>query len=197
MTPLAFISFIVVYTLFIVWYGGRSKPLTEEETEKLLKQIWVNHGFESEPDVSLYSELRELSKSDDGRSYYMVNLMKFRLVKEDPDDIDPQLARKLYGKGIMMNLIKRAGHPVFIGNVTGKFITDDTLDEWDQLGIIRYRSRRDMLKMIASIKNPKLGDYKWASLIKTQVFPTSIQMNIGFIRLLVAVVLMSITSLIF
>jgi hypothetical protein len=33
---------------------------------------------------------------------------------------------------------------VFVGQVEGRFIHPDGADDWDQVAMVRYRSRRDM-----------------------------------------------------
>ena len=40
-----------------------------------------------------------------------------------------------------------------------------------------------MLKMIINLSDPQLGKYKWASLKKTDVFPTKIAMHLPLVRL--------------
>jgi hypothetical protein len=68
--------------------------------------------------------------------------------------------------------------------------------DWDHVAMVRYRSRRDMLKMAAEIAGLGVDIHKWASLEKTQVFPVKPLFNLNFIRVMVAVVLFAIAMLI-
>ncbi len=124
----------------------------------------------------------------------MVNLMKFKTKYNDELGMTPLEAHKRYGKGITKELFKRAGHPIFLSKVTGSFLKDSD-STWDEVGIIRYRSKRDMLKMILNISDPELGKYKWAALEKTDVFPTKLSVNLAFIRIIVITLLFLISVL--
>lgn len=184
--------FLLSSFVFLIWYGGRSKPLTESETEGLLIRIKKTQNIDE--DSHLINDLRGLCKNDDGRSFYMVNLMKFKTEYNEQLQMTSLEAHKVYSKGIVKELFKRAGHPVMISKVIGSFIKDGDSD-WDDVSIIRYRSRRDMLKMILNISNPELGKYKWASLERTVVFPTKKVMNITNIRIKVLLLLLVIGML--
>lgn len=71
--------FTLLYLAFLFWYGGRSKSLSQAEVESLLAEMKHRAGKQAEVDESpLLQQFRELTKNDDGREYYMVNLLKFR-----------------------------------------------------------------------------------------------------------------------
>ena len=139
----------------------------------------------------MIKQLRKLCENDDGNSYYMVNLMKFKTEYNEELKMTPMEAHKKYSKGIVKELLKRAGHPVMLTRVTGSFIQESESD-WDEVGIIRYRSRRDMLKMIQNLSDRELGKYKWASLEKTDVFPTKFVIHLSLVRIIVLSVLLGI-----
>ena len=52
-----------------------------------------------------------------------------------------------------------------------------------------------MLKMILNFSDPELDKYKWASLEKTDVFPTEIKVNLAFIKVIVVALLFLIATL--
>jgi len=81
--------------------------------------------------------------------------MKFKTKYNVELQMTPMEAHNKYSKGIVKELFKRAGHPVMMTKVTGSFIKESG-SEWDDIGIIRYRSRRDMLKMIINFSDPDL-----------------------------------------
>ena len=193
-----FAIFVLLYLAFWLWYGGNSKPLTQLEVDSLLAEIRKRAGKEgqTEDESPLLQNFRDLAKSDDGRDYYMVNLLKFRekalyLAGSQYGD-DPMAANNRYSRAIIPLLLKHGGHPVFMGQVQGRFIHPEKADDWDQVAMVRYRSRRDMLKMAIEIAGSGVDVHKWASLEKTQVFPLKPVVNLIFVRGIVAVLLISI-----
>lgn len=191
---------IVLYLLFLFWYGGWGKPLTQAEVESLLAEMKRRAGKESPSDESpLLNQFRELTKNDDGREFYMVNLLKFRQKALYPAGSsfgdDPMAANARYSRAILPLLLKHGGHPIFLGPVQGRFLHPNGADDWDQVGIVRYRSRRDMLKMAIEVAEPGVDIHKWAALEKTQVFPTRPIVSLAFIRIAIAVILFFISTL--
>ena len=69
----------VVYVLFLLWYGGRGRPMTAAEADSLVDRVQLNAqeaGLPMTPD--LLRSLREVARDDDGREFVMVNLIKYR-----------------------------------------------------------------------------------------------------------------------
>ena len=126
----------------------------------------------------------------------MVNLLKFRKKAFYPEGSafgdDPMAANDCYNRAIIPQLLKYGGHPVFGSNVMGRFIHPENADDWDQVAMVRYRSRRDMLKMVVGIAGLGVDIHKWAALEKTQVFPVKPFINLIFVRAIVAVVLLAV-----
>jgi len=187
--PLILFSvFVLLYFAFLSWYGGRGSPLTEAETESLLAEMQKRAGKQGqgEDPSPILDQFRELARNDDGREYYMVNLQKFRRKALYPQGSsfgdDPQVANARYNRVIIPLLIKHGGHPVFDSLVLGRFIHPDGVDDWEHIAMVRYRSRRDMLKMAIEIAGKGVDIHKWASLEKTQVFPVRPLFSLVFIR---------------
>ena len=188
------VVFVLLYLAFLFWYGGKGKPLTAAEVDALLAEIKKRAGKpDSEEESPILQQFRDLTQNDDGREYYMVNLLKFRKKALYPVGSsfgdDPMAANDRYNRAIVPLLLKHDGHPVFLGWVQGRFIHPDGGDDWDQVGMVRYRSRRDMLKMAVEIAGLGVDAHKWASLEKTQVFPVRPMVSLVFIRGAVAVLL--------
>lgn len=185
------VALTLLYAAFLVWYGGRGKPLSAAEVEALLAEIKRQAGKTGPEEGPILQQFRELIKNDDGRDYYMVNLLKFRQKALYPPGSafgdDPLAANNRYNQAIIPLLLKFGGHPVFAGKVQGRFMHPDLADDWDQVGIVRYRSRRDMLKMAAELAGTGSDIHKWAALEKTQVFPVKPLLNLALIRWIVAV----------
>jgi len=196
------VIFILLYIAFLFWYGGRGKPLSQAEVDALLLEMQRRAGkqVQVEAESPILQQFRELTKSDDGREYYMVNLLKFRkkaiYPAGSPYGDDPLAANDRYNRAVIPLLLKHGGHPVFDSLVQGRFIHPEAGEEWDHVAMVRYRSRRDMLKMAVEIAGLGVDVHKWASLEKTQVFPVKPLFNLNLIRVMVAVVLFAVAILI-
>ena len=195
------VAFVALYVAFLVWYGGRGKPLSDAEVDALLAEMRKRAGKQGQAggESPILQQFRDLARSDDGRDYYMVNLLKFRKTAlypaGSPYGDDPMAANARYNRAIIPLLLKHGGHPVFDSLVQGRFIHPDGADDWDHVAMVRYRSRRDMLKMAIEIAGKGVDIHKWAALEKTQVFPVRPLVSLVFIRATVAVLLLAIAVL--
>lgn len=84
---------------------------------------------------------------------FMVNLLKFkdRAVYEDgrETDLSGRQAYQLYGRAVAALLGEYDGEFVFIGDVT--FLALGQAEElWDEVAIVKYSSRADLLAMSSS-----------------------------------------------
>ena len=183
---------IVLFIVFIAWHGGRGKPVNSLEVEALLLEMQRRAGRQDQDrsEAHILDDFRELVKSDDGHEYYMVNLLKFRKKALYPAGSaygdDPMTANDRYNRAIIPLLIKHGGYPVFLSQVEGRFLHSGQADDWDQVAMVRYRSRRDMLKMAVEIAGLGIDIHKWAALEKTQVFPVKPLLHLAFLPTLVA-----------
>lgn len=183
---------IVLFVVFIAWHGGRGKPVNSLEVEALLLEMQLRAGRQDQhpSEAHILNDFRELVKSDDGHEYYMVNLLKFRKKALYPAGSiygdDPMAANDRYNRAIIPLLFKHGGYPVFLSHVEGRFIHPGQADDWDQVAMVRYRSRRDMLKMAVEIAGLGIDIHKWAALEKTQVFPVKPVLHLAFLPVLVA-----------
>jgi hypothetical protein len=191
------VALLAVYAAFWVWYGGDGDPLRPDEVDRLTRAM--ADGARSrgiEPDPHLLDAFRTLAAQDNGREFYMLNLMRFREKAFYPEgseyDDDVKAAAARYGAVVLPALIRRGSIPILVAEWQGTFLQPEGADEWDQVGIVRYRSRRDMLKMAVSLSSGGGGIHKWASIEKTQVFPVAPIVDLVFVRGAVAAVLFAI-----
>ena len=196
------VGFTLSYMIFLSWYGGRGKPLSPAEVDSLLAEIKQRAGKQSQQEEPLLlQQFHQLTTDDDGREFYMVNLLKFRQKALYPEGSlfgnDPMAANDRYNRAIVPLLLKHGGHPIFLGKVQGRFIHFDSADDWDQVGIVRYRSRRDMLKMAVEIAGLGVDVHKWAALEKTHVFPVKPMVNLFLIRVMAGMALFCLLMLIY
>ncbi len=182
--------FVSLYIAFFTWYGGSGKPLSEAEASALIAEMQQRSGNSGKTETLILQKFRDLAKSDDGKEYYMVNLMKFRKKALYPEgsgfNDNPIAASNRYNAAIIPLLFKYAAHPVFGANVSGKFISFEGAEEWDQVAMVRYRSRRDMMKMAVEIAGSRIDIHKWAAFEKTHVFPVTPLVDLNFIRIMAA-----------
>ena len=195
--------FLAFYAAFFFWYGGRSRPLDQIEINVLLSEMRRRAGKESGAEGEepiLLRQFRELAASDDGRDYWMVNLLKFRGKAIYPSVIagtvgdDPMAANARYNRAIIPFLLKHGSHPVFASKVAGRFIRDEGSEDWDQVAAVRYRSRRDMLRMAVDLTGRDIDVHKWAALERTQVFPARPIISLFSARASVALVLSAVCA---
>jgi hypothetical protein len=171
----------VLYALFLFWYGGSGEPLTPSEADAILAEIEANGRARSGEafDGELLESFRVLTRHDDGREFTMLNLMRYREKAVYPPgsefehDLDAQAAAARYNAAVVPALLRHGSLPILIGDYAGAFIPPDPADTWDQVGIVRYRSRRDMLEMARDLSLRGGGEHKWASIEKTIVFPVA------------------------
>lgn len=195
------VIFVLLYAVFIVWYGGSSKPLTAAEIDKYIERMTANFNPDNDPKmaekVSRNNEaFRTLAEHDDGKEFIMLNLLKYRDKAYYPDHQhmnygdDALEADRRYSEGVQRLLLKFGGIPVFFGDVQGRFLHPQGVDDWDKTALVRYRSRRDMLEMVSHPDMATFGFHKTASLEKTQVFPVKPVISFIFVRSAVAVLLL-------
>jgi len=195
------VGLAVVYVAFWIWYGGSGEPLTPGEVARLTAEMEAGaRARGAEPDDTLIEAFRTLAAQDDGREFYMVNLMRYReravYPEGSPWDDDAEAAAARYGRAVIPALVRRGSLPILLGSWEGTFLQPGGADEWDQVGIVRYRSRRDMLEMAAALSHTEAGTHKWASIEKTHVFPIRPVFDFVFVRGAVAAVLIAIGSLV-
>ncbi|MCR9095293.1 MAG: hypothetical protein NXI30_13820 [bacterium] len=195
MTPSRIILLLsaLLYLAFLLWYGGSGTPLTPEETEAVLARIEANQSAHSAHDGDLLESFRVLASQDDGDEFYMLNLMRYRqkalYPPGAPYDDDAQAAADRYGRAVLPALLARGSHPILMAHYAGPFIPPDaSKGTWDQVGIVRYRSRRDMLDMALDLSASGGGEHKWASIEETIVMPVAPIFDFVFVRGFMAVV---------
>jgi len=198
---LHWIVLFLLYFAFLFWYGGEGEPLSEAETQAMLAEIRAGADAEERrPREKLLSAFAELASQDDGNEFYMINLMRFREKALYPEgsgyDDDVEAAAARYSEAVVPALLKRGSHPILLSKQTGSFLSPKGIDDWDQVAIVRYRSRRDMLDMAIELSRSNLDIHKWASLEKTHVFPAQPVIDLVFVRLAVGTLIVALASMI-
>jgi hypothetical protein len=168
----------IFYLLFLLWHQPwLSRRLKPGEAGALLDGRYA----EMPPEEA--SAFKSFMDQDDGKPFYMVNLMQYRerAVYRDASQpggtrveaISGREAGRLYGRMVLRELLKRGCYPVLVSRKLSNFLSaGDSADFFEDVAVVRYRSRRDMLAMVASPAFFKGVLHKWASLEKTVAVPT-------------------------
>ena len=168
------------YAAFWLWYVGFQKKVTPQEvtaTMCLFEQdgSWTTNQQE---------HLRKFLLDDDGKDFVMVNLLHLKSPRKES-------LKKLnrYQKIFLGALLLKAGHPVMIaraasGNVEN--VACSHADDWSAAGMIRYRSRRDLMEILPATIGSEHHELKLGSLEKTFAFPAAPWFMFGGPKVVVA-----------
>ena len=132
-------SALALYVAFLVWYGGRGRPLSAAEVNAALAVLGRNApapGHEG-----LLDQLRTMLANDDGAEFVMHNLVRYRAKALYPAGRnfgdDPRAADRRYGRAIAWPLIRRACLPIFVARRSGSFIEPEGADQWHYIACVR------------------------------------------------------------
>ena len=171
-----------LYALFWLWYCGLKGRLSKHEVEIFISSFEAKGLSES-----ALSNIREFLEQDDGREFFMVNLLEIKSPKSE--------SQKLlmgYFKKFMSGMIPRGGHPLFLAKAAAKNIENlncEHADNWSSVGIIRYRSRRDFAQIVLNTFGSEHHADKLLSLKKTLAFPSTTTLFFGSPKIIIALVL--------
>lgn len=179
----------LAYALFWFWYVGFQKKITPAEVETTLRLFEGSDSWTS----NQQDHLRKFLLNDDGKDFVMVNLIHLKSPRKESRE---KLAR--YQKVFLGSLLRKAGHPVMVataasGNVEN--VACDYADNWGAAGMIRYRSRRDLMEILPATIGSEHHGLKLDSLEKTFAFPASPWFMLGGPRIVVALAIALIAAL--
>ena len=189
-------ALVAVYALFLLWYGGNGKPMTQAEIDDFMREL----GSLTLDDAVL-QELRSLVASDDGKEFVMQNLVRYRPKALYPPGYDygddPRAADRRYGKAVIGPLLRNGSLILFIAKRIGTFIEPEGADAWHYVAMVRYRSRRDFLRFALETQRDDIFVHKWAALEKTHVFPVKPLISLFPVRFIAASALALVGSTLF
>lgn len=171
-----------LYALFWLWYCGVKGRLSKHEVEIFISSFEAKGLSES-----ALLNIREFLEQDDGREFFMVNLLEIKSPRRE--------SQKLlmgYFKKFMSGMIPRGGHPLFLAKAAAKNIENlncEHADDWSSVGIIRYRSRRDFAQIVLKTFGSEHHSDKLLSLKKTLAFPSTTTLFFGSPKIIIALVL--------
>lgn len=157
---------LAFYLLFLAWYDGwPRRPLSAKEYEPLLEKMKQQRAAQGEAGALALERFRAFAESDDGGEFHMVNLLRINR--------DAGNAGSRYMRAWARAAVPRGSHPSYRGLVTGKIqgAREDTI--WDQVVLMRYRSRRDLLRIATDDGFMRDAAQKGVALSYTDAYPAS------------------------
>jgi hypothetical protein len=88
--------------------------------------------------------------------------------------------------------IRSAAHPILYGNAAAPALDlwgIDGAERWSNGGLVRYRSRRDLMDQVVRTSRLDIHEFKIAAMEKTIAYPLDPWWHLGDPRLLLALVL--------
>jgi len=176
-----------LYLGFRLWYDGGGGPLTPSEVERYVS-IVAERGAPAER----VQKLREFLASDTGSDFVMANFIRFQ---DDPaarQDMDRYMAH------MYPELFRRACHPVLAGPVVARALdhwgmTDG--ESWSMVGLVRYRSRRDLIEIATQPAFADAHRFKTAAMAQTIAIPLEPSVSLASPRWLVLGALVTLGAL--
>ena len=121
------VTTLLVYLVFRLWYDGLRKPLTAEEMEGYTRLLEEHAGAGDEVDLAV---MRKFLEEDDGKEFIMINLLQYNpSPMKHPDtgkDARADSILQEYFRPFMGQVMRRAGHPVIASRAVGGY-----LDAWN------------------------------------------------------------------
>jgi len=168
---------LAAYVLFRAWYDNLRGPLSPEEIEKFMNITADLPG----PHHTDRAVLREFLEADDGKEFVMCNLVKLfphQVAHPFTGALTPaQDLLQEYVKQFVGVLLSGGGHPVVASRKVAGYIDAWNAPPdpgWSIAGMMRYRSRRDMMILATNEKFLKAHPFKHAAVQQTFSFPTQV-----------------------
>lgn len=173
---------LALYVLFRLWYQNWRGPLSAHEVEHFMSLSATSPGTEH-TDLSV---LRRFLESDDGKEFVMLNVVRLQPGQvQHPDTGQLYSARamlQLYFSGFVRCLLLHGGHPLLATREVGGYIDAwQTPPDpgWTLAGLMRYRSRRDMMKLATDPRFLDAYPFKIAAVAQTFSFPTQVNTSMA------------------
>jgi len=194
------LSSLIIYSAFVFWYTDFSGPLSDAEVDQFVATLKQRN---SDPKTTAYIE--NFLRNDRGRQFLMLNNLDMADNPPDVEGANPgesadQLMNR-YMEHMYPELLKRASHPVVFGQAAYSALdmvgieNTTEMQEWTDGVLFRYRSRRTFMEIVANPNIKGRHEFKLAALDKTIAYPIETSIYLGDMRLLLGLILLSLTAL--
>ena len=166
---------LLAYLAFRAWYDNWRGPLRADEIEVFMARAAQAPGAQ-------YTDLhvlRRFMETDDGQEFVMCNLVRLY-----PHEVAHPVSGKMhsaramvqqYFSGFMPALLRAGGHPLMVMRQVGGYVDAwNTPPDpgWSIVGMVRYRSRRDMMRLVTDQRFFDVHPLKIAAIAQTFSIPT-------------------------
>lgn len=166
---------LAVYAIFRAWYDNWRGPLRPSEIEAFMARAAQAPGAKF-TDLQV---LRRFMETDDGQEFVMCNLVRL-YAHEVAHPVTGKMhsARamvQMYFSGFMPALLRSGGHPMMVMRQAGGYVDAwNTPPDpgWSIVGLVRYRSRRDMMRLGTDQRFFDVHPLKIAAIAETFSIPT-------------------------
>lgn len=194
---LLWLSPAILYALFVAWYTDFGGPLSDQEVDNFVAVLEKRGG-----NPETIAKIEGFLRNDSGRQFLMLNALD---MNDNPPDVegaepgenaDQLMAR--YMEHMIPELLKRASHPVILGDAVYTAIDVvgiENAEQWTGGAMFRYRSRRTFMEIVSHPAIAGKHEFKLAALDKTIAYPIETQIYFGDPRLLLGLLLLAVTAL--
>jgi hypothetical protein len=166
---------LFLYVIFRAWYDNWRGPLGAEEVEAFMARAAQAPGA-GHTDLQV---LRRFMETDDGKEFVMCNLVRLH-----PHEVAHPVTGKMYSaramvqmyfSGFIPTLLRSGGHPMMMMRQVGGYVDAwNTAPDpgWSIVGMVRYRSRRDMMVIATDQRFFDVHPFKIAAIAQTFSIPT-------------------------
>ncbi len=161
---------MILYWAFLVWHSPWAHTLTRAEIDHYMAII-EKLPQPPDGDKRVFARFRRWAEADDGRPFYMFNLIHFfpqlRTFPGAPDfKGTPQESNAHYMKRITRLWLSHAAYPIFDGNPQAEnLISMQPERTWGQVTVVRYRNRRTLLKLLSDPAYAAAEPYKFMAMV--------------------------------
>lgn len=183
-----------IYLAFFAWYTSFAGPLTPEEIEHYTEVL-----REAGAPPERLERWITFMEGDTGDDFAMLNVIHMRDVPTPGPGIEPGESSEevlaKYTRPFLGHALLSAAHPVMLGSAAAPALDlwgIEDADAWSSGGLVRYRSRRDVLEQVAAMRDlgPDIHAFKIAAMEQTIAFPLDPWFQAGDPRLLLALLLL-------
>ena len=160
---------LILYLAFCAWHSPRAHKLTKAEIDHYLAII-EKLPLPPEEAKAIISRLRPWAEADDGKPFYMFNLIHFfpqlRTFPGAPEfKGTPRESNVHYMKGIRSLWLSHAAYPTFNGVPQSENLINIQPERtWGQMTVVRYPSRRTFLKLLSDPSYGPVEPYKFMAM---------------------------------
>ena len=195
---------LLAWLAFCFWYGNTAGPLSAEEIERFAEQARQSGRAEAQ-----IADLRRFMEQDDGDQFLMVNLLLLAgsgaagasgaaSGPSVPSGESSEALMARYMEYMLPAMLRRASHPALVGPALFQAMDlagIEGAEDWGSVGLVRYRSRRDLMEIALNPVFAGKHEFKIAALEKTIAVPVAPDLYLSDLRLLLLLVLLSLVGL--